>query len=106
MPQVKAKLVTIIAAYECKDTVRSALRQRGIKAFSVARTEGTGAHGEQRDGFTGNANYMFNVVTTDALASAILTWVERELIDKDNPAIAYAADVEAVLGTFSTGQAT
>jgi hypothetical protein len=94
---MKAKLVTIIAAYECEDTVRDMLDQRGIAGFSVARTEGRGVHGSQREGFAGNANFVFTVVTTDAIATELLAQVERELIDANLPAIAYAYDVEAVL---------
>ena len=99
MPHVKAKLVTIIAAYECHDAVRRALHKRGIKAFSVGRSEGEGAHGPQRDGIAGNANFVFTVVTTAAHAADLLTWVEHDLVRQNYPAIAYAADVEAVLGT-------
>jgi nitrogen regulatory protein PII len=97
MPSFKAKLVTIIAAYECEDTVREMLEQRGIGGFSVARTEGRGVHGSQREGFAGNANFVFNVVTTEAMATELLAQVESELIDNNFPAIAYSSDVEAVL---------
>jgi hypothetical protein len=97
MPPVKAKLLTIIAAYECEDTVREMLDQRGIGGFSVARSDGRGVHGSQREGFTGNANFVFTVVTTDAIATELLAQVERELIDNNLPAIAYSSDVEAVL---------
>jgi hypothetical protein len=97
MAHLKAKLVTIIAAYECEDSVRRMLEQQGIKAFSVARSEGEGVHGPQRDGLIGNANFVFTVVTTEAHAAQILRWVEAELIHKSFPAIAYSAEVEAVL---------
>jgi hypothetical protein len=103
MPHVKAKLITIIAAYECYEVVRHALHKRGIKAFSVGRSEGEGAHGPQRDGLAGNANYVFTVVTTAAHATELLEWVERDLIHKSFPAIAYAMDVDAVLGAAHGG---
>jgi hypothetical protein len=103
MPPVKAKLVTIIAAYEYHDAVRAALHKRGIKAFSVSRSEGEGTHGPQRDGLAGNANYVFTVVTTEAHAADLLSWVDRDLVHKHHPAIAYAMDVEAILGSAPGG---
>jgi hypothetical protein len=98
MPPVAAKLVTIIAAFDCYDSVRNALKKRGIKGFSVGRSEGEGVHGQQTEGFSSSANYVFTVVTTPELAADLMAWVERALIRKNFPAIAYAADVVAVLG--------
>ena len=104
MPPTKAKLVTVIVVYECHDSVRKALRRLGLKAYSVARCEGHGAHGTQQGGLSGNANFVFSVVTTAALATKLLAWVERDLVHKDFPAIAYSADVEAVLGAPHGGK--
>jgi hypothetical protein len=103
MPQVKAKLVTIIVAFAHHDAVRHALRKRGLNAFSVGHAAGEGTHGQQRDGLAGADNFVFTVVTTEAHAADLLAWVEHELIHKDYPAIAYAGDVEAILGTHGGG---
>ncbi len=97
MPHVKAKLVTVIAAYECYDAVRNMLHKKGIKAFSVSRSDGEGLHGPQHDGFVGNANFVFTVVTTEAHAERILAWVDEHLVRQSFPAIAYVVDTEAVL---------
>ena len=105
MPHFKAKLVTIITAYEHDDSVRKALEKHGVKAFSVSRSDGEGLHGPQRSGIVGSANYVFNVVTTPALAAELLSWVDRHLIARDWPAIAYTSDVEAVLKTLPGGEA-
>jgi hypothetical protein len=103
MPKVKAKLVTIITAFEHEDAVRRALHKRGLRAFSVTRSEGEGTHGSQRVGLSGSGNFAFTVVTTAEHAADLLTWVEHDLIHNDYPAIAYAGDVEAVLGPRGGG---
>lgn len=97
MSPVKAKLVTIIAAFEVDDTVRTGLHHHGIHAYSVGRADGEGTHGPQHAGLVGNANYVYTVVTTEAIAAELLKWADRALVHKHFPAIAYSSDVEAVL---------
>jgi nitrogen regulatory protein PII len=91
---VAAKLVTIIVAFELKESVEEELERRKLHGYSIATVEGRGRHGHQAGDFVNPRNAQFTIVTTDAAAKSILTWVEANL--SEDPAIAYSVDVVAV----------
>jgi nitrogen regulatory protein PII len=96
MPQLEAKLVTIITTFDAEHRVREALREIGIRGFSVARVDGEGVHGERQGGFITHESAAFTVVTTAELAAKIMAWVEQHFVPT-SPGIAYVTDVVAVL---------
>ena len=95
MPAIPAKLVTIITVFSAQLRIERGLAKLGAKAYSLAKVDGRGQHGHQRDGIVDSANVQFSIVAHEKLAMQILEWVEREIASSE-PVIAYAADVIAL----------
>lgn len=94
MAGVPAKLVTLIVVYQAQTVVQARLRALGVVGYSESSVEGHGATGDRRAGLIDAANIQFTIVTSDAIASQILDWVERDL-STHHPSIAYVTDVLA-----------
>lgn len=90
----KAKVVTIITVFDAQDLVQTGFTALGVAHFSSFHIEGVGAHGERRSGLSANKNLEYVVLASEALASSLLDWVDRELLPNYS-SIAYSTDAVA-----------
>lgn len=89
-----AKVVTIVTVYDAQDLVQAGFTALGVAHFSSFQIEGVGAHGERRSGLSGNKNVEYVILASEALASRLLDWVDRELLPNYS-SIAYSTDAIA-----------
>ena len=91
---VKAKLVTIVAPSEARDSLTQALETLGASAYTLVKADGHGRHGHRRYGILDGANVLIETVVTAAVAQKILEHVVARYAGR--AVIAYTMDVEAV----------
>ncbi|HVZ88246.1 MAG TPA: hypothetical protein VHG72_14840 [Polyangia bacterium] len=91
----KAKVVTIITAFEAQDLVAGAFADLGVKRYSSLRVDGLGAHGRKHSGLSGNKNLEYVILASASLAEKVLAWVDLELLPR-YPSVAYSTDATAV----------
>jgi hypothetical protein len=96
MPAVAAKVVTIITGEQAQERVWEALPALGAPHFSYCAVRGQGVHGKIAGGLFEDHNLAITIVTTDAVATRIVQWLERDLMPTF-PAIAYITDSVALL---------
>jgi hypothetical protein len=87
-----AKLVTIITGFEGQDTVERTLASFGVRGYTHVKAKGSGIHGAVPDGVFEAGNVIFTILASEATATKILEWVERELAEA-SPTVAYTTDV-------------
>jgi nitrogen regulatory protein PII len=95
VPRVAAaKVVVVIAPFELADHLQKDFKTHGAHGFTVTRADGAGSHGPRTYGVLDGANVRFEVITTTAVADAILHHVASAFADRG--VIAYAHAVDAV----------
>lgn len=91
---MKAKLVTIVAPSEARDSLTQALESLGASAYTLVKADGHGRHGHRRYGVLDSANVLIQTVVPSAIAQNILAHVVAQYAGR--AVIAYAMDVDAV----------
>jgi nitrogen regulatory protein PII len=94
MERAHVKLVTVIARSEFQDHLGIDLVKLGASGYTIARVSGHGRHGFSERNFLEDGNIRFECIVTQAVADAILDYVEREAAQW--ALVAFAHDIEVV----------
>jgi hypothetical protein len=92
----KIKLVTLIASSEVQDRLIADLRKLGATGYTISTVSGYGAHGPRTRSLWDSGNVRIETLVPPEIATRILAAVPRGYAGL--PILAFAQDVEAVLG--------
>lgn len=101
MELVKVKKLTIVAEALLEAKLVAALKERGIRGFSIIECQGEGSRGVRASEWEGR-NVKIETLLDPEKAQSVLAWLAQRFFETYS-VIAYCQDVEVVRGNKFLG---
>jgi len=90
----RVTLVTVIGAFELEERLLKDMTALGVKAYTLGKVSGRGAHGRRTSGFVDAPNMRREMLVPPALSHKILECIGKGY--DGQPIMAYVHEVDAI----------